>query len=106
MNKFLVILLGHLIADYPLQGEFLANFKSKNMLILLTHCFIYSLTMGIFLQYLNYYDFYKLALILIVHIIVDMWKCEIGKRNPDKALKEYLYIDQAIHIGIAFLVII
>jgi len=106
VSKFLVILLGHLIADYPLQGDFLANFKSKNMLILLTHCFIYGLTMGLFLQYLDCYDFYKVSLILVVHIIVDIWKCEAGKKYPDKALKKYLYIDQAIHIGTAFLVIL
>lgn len=104
MNNILLVLLGHYIADYPLQGTFLATTKGNNWYSLLAHSIIYSLTIGLCLYYLGVYALWKIAILIISHYAIDGFKAKA--KNKDKQLTTYLYIDQALHITINILLLI
>ena len=100
MEPILYLILGHYLADFPLQGEFLANFKGKNNYILACHVLIYSLFIACILQFLGIFAIWKLILLVVSHTLIDYWKCHWTKLNP---LTTALYIDQFLHISILFL---
>lgn len=96
-SQLILLITIHCLADYPLQGDFLANMKEKNYFLLLVHCFIWS---G-----MVYGGFYLMGLtnnpavfnsLFIGHLFVDKWKCE--RTDKTKALTTDLYIDQALHV--------
>ena len=100
-----------------MQGEFLATYKSKNNLILLIHCIIYTafivvgFVLSIFLldKSLTTIEVNNIILItLLTHFFIDKWKCEYRKKLLERTditenekneldVKGY-YIDQALHI--------
>ena len=87
------LLIGHALADYPLQGDFIANFKSyKTKLgketvwpyVLGSHClihagFVWVITGSMMLAVFE----------LAAHFVIDMLKCG-GKTN--------FHIDQWLHV--------
>lgn len=93
----IVILFAHMFGDYFLQTDYLAGNKGKDNYILLAHCILYSLgigiVFGIFGITLTAID---LALISAIHYPVDYLKAKgitpklIGDKNA-------LILDQAIH---------
>jgi hypothetical protein len=97
-NHIFWLLGAHFIADYPLQGDFLAQTKGKYWYSLMAHSIIYATVIGLCLMFLGSYAFWKVALIYVSHLIIDYKKATA--KNKDKALTDYLYIDQALHIGI------
>lgn len=121
-----VMVSAHCIGDYPLQGQFLGTYKSKNDFILLVHCFIYSaiITLGYWVLHMNGFldtwidlDHYTdgFFVILITHFAIDKFKCvmrnllekEFGDMNHPEAHKtdlQLFYLDQALHF--IFLIIV
>lgn len=99
IENILWILLAHYIADYPLQGSFLAQTKGQYFYSLWVHSIIYGLTMALTFKLLGI-DYYILKGLLIIttHIIIDYKKATA--KNKQKALTSYLYIDQILHIVI------
>jgi len=93
------VLLAHYIADYPLQGEFLAQTKGKYWYNLFVHSMIYSLSVCLCLKLLGVFVIWKFVVLLISHLIIDYIKS--NAKNKEKALTSYLYIDQSLHIIIA-----
>ena len=93
------MLLAHYIADYPLQGEFLAQTKGKYWHSLFVHSMIYSLSVCLCFKLLGVFVIWKFAVLLISHLIIDYVKS--NSKNKEKALTSYLYIDQSLHIIIA-----
>jgi hypothetical protein len=104
MTPFLYLILGHYIADFPLQGDFLANFKGKNNYILLCHVLIYALFITAILQFLGIYAVWKMVLLIVSHFVIDYWKCHFAPKET--ALTTSLYIDQSLHIGILYVCLI
>lgn len=100
--NYLWLLLAHYLLDYPLQGDFLAQTKGKYFYSLFAHSMIYGLGMAFVLNLLGA-DFIVLKAIVLVssHIFIDYIKATA--KNKDKALTTYLYIDQAFHITINFI---
>lgn len=97
---FLILLFAHLIADYPLQGEFLSKYKGKNYTILATHAGIWTGTILITAHFLGYsVDYYDVAILFIVHAVADFMKARplwfYKKLDP---LGAALVIDQLIHV--------
>lgn len=97
INLAISFLLLHLLADFPLQGEFLAKGKATNAYLMFAHCAIYAGVMWIG------WIFWGLPapgvaflLILYSHWMIDWWKCNVVK--PKDALTIGLWIDQALHI--------
>jgi hypothetical protein len=101
LNSLLVLIGAHYIADYPLQGEFLAQTKGKYWYSLLAHSVIYTFVIGICLYILGSYSIWKALFILSSHMIIDCKKAKA--RDKQKALTTYLYIDQGLHVGINIL---
>ena len=70
------IVISHLLGDYFLQIDFIAQSKGKNIYHLLVHCFLYLVPFYFFFGF----D-YRLLVILISHIIVDLLKAKYKKIN-------------------------
>ena len=86
----------HMMGDYPLQGEFLAQVKGKNDYILFCHSVIWTgcIAFGLFL--LGLFAWWKAAMLLIGHFIIDRWKAR--KQDKSHSLKRDLWIDQGLHL--------
>ena len=86
----------HMIGDYPLQGDFLAQVKGKNDYILFCHSVIWTgcIAFGLFL--LGLFAWWKAAMLLIGHFIIDRWKAR--KQDKSHSLKRDLWIDQGLHL--------
>src|SRR5574344_1639132 len=113
ITDFFILFVGHCIGDYPLQGEFLSKYKSKNNFILAIHCALYTMSILVALLFTNSsgdiynYRTWVIGIIFISHFIIDKWKCikiteletqTISKDIKDKSLLKYYYIDQVLHI--------
>ncbi|OLS39138.1 DUF3307 domain-containing protein [Bacillus sp. MRMR6] len=103
----LILMFAHLLADYPLQGEFLANMKGKNLIVLISHAGIWTGCIAI-AGYLIGFDisYLDIALLFVVHAVADYLKAtnKLWYKNLD-SLKGGLLIDQLIHLGQLFLFI-
>lgn len=104
MEKILWIILAHYIADYPLQGDFLAQTKGKYWYSLLAHSVIYGLTIALALKLLDLFTIWKAIALIISHMVIDYKKATA--KNKEKALTTYLYIDQALHIVINIILVV
>ena len=74
----------HMVGDYVLQGDFIAQTKGTNWYHLLVHCILYCLPF-----YIVFGLDWKLLLIFISHIIIDSLKARYKKIN-------YVH-DQVLH---------
>ncbi len=95
MNELITFFVLHAIADYPLQGDFLATFKGKNLIAMIAHCLIWS---GIIYFGLQFYDLDKVwhfPFLFFGHMIIDKWKC--SRSGNGKELTSDLLIDQVLH---------
>ena len=98
MEKLLILYVANLILDYPLQGTFLAEFKSKNNYILFVHCAIWAFGLSVVLMPLGLFAWWKVVMLLIGHIIIDYWKCRGLYKKWNIKDWTSLYIDQALHV--------
>lgn len=101
MMTLLALVYAHLLADYPLQGQFLAEQKGKNPILLITHAVIWTGTIALAGHLLGFnVDLLDVTLLFTVHLIAD-WLKATGKLWYAKmdALKGGLLIDQGIHIA-------
>ncbi|MBR9658774.1 DUF3307 domain-containing protein [Bacillus cereus] len=98
--NFLVLLFAHLLADYPLQGDFLANMKGKNHIVLATHAGIWTGTVLITAHFLGYnITYFDVGWMFVVHAVADYMKAKpLGFYKELDSLKSGLLIDQSIHI--------
>lgn len=98
---FLILLFAHLLADYPLQPQFLCDWKGKNLICLLSHAGIWTgcICVAGYLTGLEV-TYFDIALLFSVHAIADYLKANklLWYKNLD-VLKSGLLIDQLIHVG-------
>lgn len=95
MEKIYVFLFLHALADYPLQGDFLAQFKGKNWIAMIAHCLIWS---GVIFAGLKFYGLDKswsFPFLFLGHMAIDKWKC--SRSGNGKELTSDLAIDQTLH---------
>lgn len=93
MRLLLLLLAGHALCDYPLQGDFLARGKNHkapfpgyaSWQLLLAHCLIH---MGMVLLITG--SVWLALAELVIHTVTDWAKCD-GRINFNQ--------DQAIHYG-------
>jgi hypothetical protein len=104
MESILWVLLAHYIADYPLQGDFLAQTKGKYWYSLLVHSIMYGLTIALCFKLMGVFAIWKAVVLVSSHIIIDYKKATA--KNKDKALTTYLYIDQFLHIIINIMLLL
>ena len=98
---FLILIFAHLLADYPLQGEFLATTKGVNPISLISHAGIWSGCIAV-AGFLIGFDIglFDVVLLFIIHAIADYLKAasKLWYKKLD-ALKGGLLSDQLIHVG-------
>jgi hypothetical protein len=113
MEIFWRLVLGHLIADFTLQTNYIAAWKRRNLFGLAVHCathpFIYAILLWRYLDQvwvqvagLNLTGWTCLFLIFATHFIEDEWRIwsVLKKGAPDNT---FFYIwDQIIHYAVLF----
>lgn len=97
---FLALIFSHLLADYPLQGDFLATTKGKNMISLVSHAGIWTGCISVASILLGFpINLFDVTWLFGVHAIADYMKAKpkwfYKKLNP---LGWGLFIDQMIHV--------
>ena len=74
MIKVMDCIFCHLVGDYVLQIDFIAKTKGENWYHLLVHCLLYVLPFRVV-----YGVDWRLAVLLVTHIIVDTLKARYKK---------------------------
>jgi len=98
-TKFLVLLFAHLLADYPLQGDFLASQKGKRLIMMITHCGIWTGCISVAAHLCGtVLGLPTIAVLFFVHFIADEVKAQGWYCNADP-LGWPLWLDQTIHVG-------
>lgn len=92
IHSLVKIIFCHLVGDYVLQSDWIAKEKIHDMYILLVHCALYCLPF-----YLVYGFTIQLAVLFIMHVIIDLLKC----MNKIDIVK-----DQVCHYALAILLYI
>lgn len=102
-----LIILGHIIGDFYVQTDKIAEKKKNSIKYMLLHCLIYTIVLGMGFYILNrgIAETIKIScFIYLSHLTIDLIK-----RKCDKKLIKYEYmiflIDQAIHIAVLFLIV-
>lgn len=95
-----LILLCHIIGDFYLQTNKIAEEKKNNNWFLLLHCFLYVIPLH-FVMFLLRNNLVSIMLSMIIiggtHYIIDRLK--VGFENIERCPKHYLFlIDQILHI--------
>ena len=104
MEKIIVLIGLHFIADFSLQNDFQAKFKGTNYYIMIVHCFIWAFVISCGLEYLDLLEGWETPFLFVGHILIDSWKC--NREDKSKALTEDLYIDQFLHLIQLFIVLL
>lgn len=94
--------IAHYIGDYPLQGDFLAQFKGTHDYILFCHAIIWTGCVCAVLGYFGVFAWWKVAFLLVGHFAIDRWKAR--KEDKTHALTRDLWKDQALHVAQIILV--
>jgi len=98
---FFYLLFAHCLADFPLQGSWLAEMKGKEPLFLFAHVTIWTGFILLALQFLGISVFmWKLLFLLLGHYIADFTKCKIMNNNTlfDFEIRRLVYADQLFHL--------
>lgn len=74
LELIIKLILCHLVGDYVLQSNFLAQTKGKNWYHLFVHCALYCVPF-----YIVFGLTWQLAVIFIAHIIIDPLKARYEK---------------------------
>ena len=104
INDLILLLTVHCLADYPLQGDFLANTKGKNFFLLLVHAFIWSGMVYVTFNHLGINNPWWFLFLFVGHVLIDKWKCD--RPDKSKALTTDLYLDQLGHFVQILIVLI
>lgn len=98
--SLLILIFAHLLADYPLQGEFLATMKGRNHIVLATHAGIWTGTILVAVHLLGFdVTLIDVAWLFIVHAVADYLKAKpVGVFKKLDALKGGMLLDQSIHL--------
>jgi hypothetical protein len=104
MTLLFAVVVAHYIADFPLQGDFMANLKGKLDYILFSHAMIWTGCVCAVLGYFHDFAWWKVALLLIGHFFIDRWKSR--KVDKTKSLTSDLWIDQAAHFAQLIIVVV
>lgn len=111
---FIVLYIGHKIADYLFQTDYQAVNKTKEWTPLLTHCLIYTVTvLGLVFITLGFFNWLAVIILFVSHVFIDRrnfivwWAKKVKKiENTEGAnVKLALFeLDQAFHYIILFFI--
>jgi uncharacterized membrane protein YozB (DUF420 family) len=96
--KFMILYFANLVLDYPLQGDFLGNYKSKSWYVLFVHASIWGLGVSLALFYLDLFAWWKVIMLVGGHFIIDAWKCRGWHNKQGLSEMGAYFIDQFLHV--------
>jgi hypothetical protein len=105
LEAIIAVFLAHFLADYPLQGDFLATWKSKSVYILMVHSFIWAGLVSMALVVFGLFAPWQFVFLFAGHYLIDGWKC-ITFKSPEDKQKTFgitmtgmqaFFIDQTLH---------
>lgn len=82
----------HYLGDFALQNDYVAKNKCLNLYVLFAHAIVWTLPIVLVLSYFGIFQYWKLAFLVIGHMMIDAWKCK------QDGGWHYLYIDQFVHL--------
>lgn len=92
--QFLVLYWANLILDFPLQGDFLGQWKSKSVYLMWVHCFIWGFGIAITLILLGRtVGVGTLVFLIGVHGLIDTWKARKWYTKDKSAEFNLLVLD-------------
>jgi hypothetical protein len=95
MQLFLTLLLAHLFADFPLQTNALARFKSNHLAGVLLHAVIYTIVTALLVS--QWQAYWPLVVGLgLIHFAIDATKPLIGTKIDE--VRAFL-VDQCLHLA-------
>ncbi len=99
--RYLTLVFAHLLADYPLQGPFLAETKGRNPLTLVSHAGIWTGTIMAVGRWCGYEPrLFDVVTLFGMHAAADYAKARPrGIYMRLSPLGAGLALDQAIHLG-------
>jgi len=89
------LLVAHVIADWCIQGDYVATNKGKHSIIMLAHCIAWAGIVCIPLAIFKVLVWQKIPFLVVGHFVIDSWK--VQQQDNTKFLR-HLCIDQALHI--------
>lgn len=93
------LIWAHLVADYPLQGEFLATQKERSWVLLATHAWIQAGAVGAVAWGFHHFHLWMVGWIFGSHAAMDAMKARwLNRRWPQESLRRNLWLDQAVHL--------
>lgn len=98
------ILVAHMIGDYFLQNTWMAANKTKQWTPCLVHCLLYTLSVMVICQWLDW----RLLIIFITHLLMDHYRLAAYWRKWFSGDQEFPWIitaDNAIHLLILWLLL-
>ena len=82
-----LLMLGHIIGDFYLQTDKLAEKKKKSIPFMLLRCLLYTIVIGAGVSILSRSVVETLAIstmIFVSHLIIDLFKRELDKKPTNK----------------------
>lgn len=98
-----ILLIGHMIADYFLQSSNMAENKKNHVNVLLAHSGIYFLTFIIidFLFFQPWFAIWTTLIISVTHFVIDLIRTKIDNKFKDYRVRFFAFLfDQVLHASI------
>lgn len=102
MGLFNWLLVGHFVGDFILQTRWMAEKKAKELIPLIVHSVVYTITLALFALLTNGLSWWGIGLIFFCHLIldqrafIDFWAAKINGNTNIDWLK--ITLDQSWHI--------
>lgn len=104
MSLFDLLILGHLVGDFLFQTGWMAKYKAKQWLPLLTHSAVYTVVVALFALLGGGLSFWGIAVIFIGHVILDrktfvsFWVRTVQTATGSEARWLSVVADQIFHV--------
>jgi len=96
-SVLILLMAGHIFADFILQLTRLAAYKRKKVTALATHALSWALVISLALFFTGFFSIWKLFFLFATHFIIDFLKIRLFASSLSK-LHPVNIIDQILHI--------
>lgn len=104
LSSFILLIAGHIFADYYLQLSKLGAYKRKNLLALIAHALIWAFVLSLILMFNNLFAPEKFCFLFITHFFIDWLKIRYFKASLHK-INLVNVMDQLLHLGTILVVL-
>jgi len=94
----LLLMTGHIFADFFLQLTRLAAYKRKKIMALAAHAFTWALVISLALILTGFFSIWKLYFLFVTHFVIDFLKIRLFTSSLSK-LHPVNIADQLLHLA-------